>query len=72
MPSVVGAIDGTHIRIKAPAGEEWVFINRKGEHTINVQVLVYQLLKRSIKFIFIVPAITFQLHNRQFKFILSH
>ena len=35
---MVGAIDGTNIRIKAPHEEEWAYVNRKGEHSINVQV----------------------------------
>ena len=32
----IGAVDGTHVRILAPTREEGAFINRKGEHTINV------------------------------------
>ncbi|XP_041361019.1 putative nuclease HARBI1 [Gigantopelta aegis] len=38
-PSVIGCIDGTHIRIQAPAQEEHEFINRKNFHSINVQVI---------------------------------
>ena len=37
-PSVVGAIDGTHIPIIAPAEDEHFFVNRKGFHSLNVQV----------------------------------
>ena len=37
-PSVIGVIDGTHMRILAPKEEEWSFVNRKNEHTMNVQV----------------------------------
>ncbi|KTG32269.1 hypothetical protein cypCar_00040480 [Cyprinus carpio] len=39
-PSVIGAIDCTHIPIKAPPGpNEGDFVNRKGFHSVNVQVL---------------------------------
>ena len=38
-PGVVGAIDGTHIRIVAPSVNEHLFINRKRYHSINVQVI---------------------------------
>ena len=38
-PRVIGAIDGTHIAIKSPpANREAVYVNRKGFHSINVQV----------------------------------
>jgi len=39
-PNVLGAIDGTHIAIKAPSQYEEAFVNRKGVHTINVQAVV--------------------------------
>jgi len=38
-PNVLGAIDGTHIAIKAPSNHEEAFVNRKGVHTINVQAV---------------------------------
>ncbi|KAI0216810.1 putative nuclease HARBI1, partial [Lamellibrachia satsuma] len=38
-PNVVGCIDGTQIRIQAPSENEHEFINRKGYHSINVQVI---------------------------------
>uniref|UniRef100_A0A671LQA6 DDE Tnp4 domain-containing protein n=1 Tax=Sinocyclocheilus anshuiensis TaxID=1608454 RepID=A0A671LQA6_9TELE len=38
-PNVIGAIDGTHIRIKAPSTHEPLFVNRKGYHSINVQAI---------------------------------
>lgn len=37
---VVGAIDGTHIRISRPHVNEEVYVNRKGYHSINVQVRI--------------------------------
>ncbi|XP_053296371.1 putative nuclease HARBI1 isoform X2 [Pleuronectes platessa] len=39
MPGVVGAIDGTHIKIIAPSKDEDVFVNRKKVHSINTQVV---------------------------------
>lgn len=36
-PNVVGAVDGTHIRIKAPSTDEHLYVNRKNYHSINVQ-----------------------------------
>ena len=39
MPRVVGAIDGTHIKIIAPSKDEEVFVNRKKVHSINTQVV---------------------------------
>ena len=38
MPGVVGAIDGTHIKIIAPSKDEDVFVNRKKVHSINMQI----------------------------------
>ncbi|XP_052806427.1 putative nuclease HARBI1 [Mya arenaria] len=38
-PKVVGVIDGTHIRIQPPSEDEPSFVNRKGFHSINVQVV---------------------------------
>lgn len=39
-PGVVGAIDGTHIRIIRPSTHEPEFVNRKNFHSINVQIVV--------------------------------
>ncbi|CAC5360910.1 HARBI1 [Mytilus coruscus] len=36
-PCVIGAVDGTHIRIQAPSDNEYAFVNRKNFHSINVQ-----------------------------------
>ena len=38
-PNVIGAIDCTHVAIKAPSVNEEAFVNRKGIHTINVQAV---------------------------------
>lgn len=38
-PHVIGVIDGTHIQIVAPKEQEEVYVNRKGHHSINTQVV---------------------------------
>ena len=38
-PNVVGCIDGTHVRIKAPSEAEEAYVNRKGVHTVNIQAV---------------------------------
>jgi len=35
---VIGAIDGTHIKIAAPKLDPDAYINRKGYHSIQLQV----------------------------------
>ena len=35
---MIGLIDGTHIRIRAPENEPEAYINRKKFHSLNVQV----------------------------------
>ena len=37
-PNVIGCIDGTQVPIMAPAINEADYVNRKGNHSINVQV----------------------------------
>ncbi|KAK0136438.1 putative nuclease HARBI1 [Merluccius polli] len=38
-PNVIGAIDCTHIAIKAPSEGEYAYVNRKHFHSLNVQVI---------------------------------
>ncbi|XP_048730425.1 putative nuclease HARBI1 [Ostrea edulis] len=38
-PNVVGCVDGTQIKIKAPSENEGDFINRKGFHSLNIQMV---------------------------------
>lgn len=38
-PGVIGAVDCTHIAILKPNMEEHNFVNRKGFHSINVQII---------------------------------
>ena len=38
-PGVIGCVDCTHVRILAPTTNEHEFINRKGQHSINVQLI---------------------------------
>ncbi|XP_052223937.1 putative nuclease HARBI1 [Dreissena polymorpha] len=38
-PQVVGVVDGTHIRIQAPSANEDDYVNRKGFHSLNVQMI---------------------------------
>ncbi|WAR22149.1 HARB1-like protein [Mya arenaria] len=39
-PKVMGLIDGTHIRIRAPSEDEYMYVSRKQFHSINVQMVV--------------------------------
>ncbi|XP_062295779.1 putative nuclease HARBI1 [Scomber scombrus] len=39
LPNIIGAIDCTHIRIKAPSPDPFPFLNRKQYHSINVQLI---------------------------------
>ncbi|KAJ8307488.1 hypothetical protein KUTeg_015572 [Tegillarca granosa] len=41
-PNVIGCIDGTQVRITKPKFHEKDFVNRKGFHSLNVQVSIYQ------------------------------
>ena len=39
MKQLTGAIDCTHIAIKAPSEGEYVYVNRKHFHSLNVQII---------------------------------
>lgn len=41
LPGVIGCIDCTHIAIVKPNQEEHLFYNRKGHHSLNVQIVEY-------------------------------
>uniref|UniRef100_A0A9J8DJ69 Putative nuclease HARBI1 n=1 Tax=Cyprinus carpio carpio TaxID=630221 RepID=A0A9J8DJ69_CYPCA len=38
-PNVIGTIDCTHIAIRAPYVDEFIYVNRKHVHSINVQII---------------------------------
>lgn len=40
-PKVVGAIDGTHVKINPPSSDKNSYINRKGYTSIQVQVILF-------------------------------
>lgn len=39
-PKIIGAIDGTHINIKAPHVNPDSYVNRKKRHSIHLQVII--------------------------------
>jgi hypothetical protein len=39
-PNVLGCTDGTFIRLQRPRNNEADFVNRKGYHSLNVQVMM--------------------------------
>ncbi|XP_022823108.1 putative nuclease HARBI1 [Spodoptera litura] len=45
LPGVVGCIDCTHVAIVKPARDEHLFFNRKGYHSLNVQMICDHNLK---------------------------
>ncbi|XP_063971487.1 putative nuclease HARBI1 [Lytechinus pictus] len=48
-PGVIGAIDGTHVNIRSPDGDQAIyFLNRKNRYSINVQVVCDQAGKITI------------------------
>ena len=38
-PTVLGCIDCTHVRISTPKDNEVDYVNRKGYHSLNMQVM---------------------------------
>ena len=40
-PNVIGSVDCTHVKIQGPTNNEQDYVNRKGYHSINVQVVIY-------------------------------
>ncbi|XP_036141516.1 protein ANTAGONIST OF LIKE HETEROCHROMATIN PROTEIN 1 isoform X2 [Monomorium pharaonis] len=44
-PGVIGALDGTHVCISAPAKEAQCYINRKRRHSLQLQVICNDKLK---------------------------
>ena len=39
IPGVIGCVDGTHFDIIAPEENEHLFVDRKGNHSLNVQLV---------------------------------
>ena len=49
LPGVIGVIDGTHIAIVPPNRDdliypEHVYVNRKGYHSINTQLVILNMI----------------------------
>ena len=38
-PLVIGFIDGSHVSIVAPSNNEEIYVNRRNEHSINIQAI---------------------------------
>lgn len=38
-PGVLGCIDGTHVNLLTPSEDEHLFLDRKGNHSLNVQLV---------------------------------
>lgn len=39
-PKVIGALDGTHVNIRAPTNNPECYVDRKGHHSIQLQVSI--------------------------------
>lgn len=39
LPGIIGCVDGTHVKMKAPAKDSHLFYNRKGYFSLNVMVV---------------------------------
>lgn len=51
-PGVIGAVDCTHVAIVAPRDEEHNFVNRKGYHSKNVQIVSRVSKEKCVTLIF--------------------
>jgi hypothetical protein len=52
LSGILGVVDGTHIGIKAPKIDEFAYVNRKQQHSINVQIVAnfdYYILDAVVK-----------------------
>ena len=38
-PGVAGCVDGTQVRIQTPTWQEYEYVNRKGYHSLNIQLI---------------------------------
>lgn len=48
-PKVIGAVDGTHVKIAAPKLHADAYVNRKGYHSIQLQVFfLNQIIKKNL------------------------
>lgn len=46
--NTIGAIDGTHIKIRAPQKYKQSYVNRKGYHSIHVQVRILKIFQNKL------------------------
>lgn len=46
-PGIIGVVDCTHVEILRPAIEEHNYLNRKGYHSKNIQIVISCLLKKN-------------------------
>lgn len=54
LPGVIGCIDCTHISIVKPSNNEHLYFNRKGYHSLNIQMVSKENLPKPIFFSFTV------------------
>ena len=51
-PKIIGAIDGTHINIKAPHVNPESYVNRKKHHSIHLQV-IHVIISKFLKCVYV-------------------
>lgn len=39
LPSVIGCLDGIYVRIQAPSEHKYLYLNRRGSDSVNVQIV---------------------------------